>query len=103
MKPLKMYICIKQSIPSHKCLGIAHGVLMCHLKFHDRPEYKDWLNYSFRKVVVEVNDEQFENLKQFERNVVVTESGLGGIEVAQIFCPRQDWPEIFKTFPLMNC
>jgi len=53
----KMYICIKKSIPSHKVLGAAHGVLMAHLKFAFDPQYQEWLKNSFRKVVVEVSDE----------------------------------------------
>lgn len=102
MKPLKMYICIKQSIPSHKCLGVAHGVLMAHLKFVAFVDYQKWINESFRKVVVEVTNEQFEKIKEFERNVIVTESGLDNQEIAVVFCPRPEWPEIFKTFPFLK-
>lgn len=110
MKPLKMYICIKQSIPSHKCLGIAHGVLMAHLKFGADDTisfamgkfYREWLKNSFRKVVVEVTDSEFEELKEIENNVIVTESGLDGMEISIIFCPRPEWPEIFKSFKFLK-
>ena len=69
---LKMYICIKKSISSHKVLGAAHGVLMAHLKFgaddtisFERGKiYRDWLKNSFRKVVCEVTDEEFNQLKE---------------------------------------
>ena len=98
----KMYICVKQSIPSHKVLGAAHGVLMAHLKFQDRPDYQDWLKNSFRKVVCEVSDDQFEALKSVEDYIVVTESGLGGMEIALVFCPRVDWPKQFRFFPLLK-
>lgn len=97
-----MYICVKKSIPSHKCIGVAHGVLMAHLAFVAFVDYQNWINNSFRKVVVEVSDEDFEKIKQYERNVIVTESGLGGIEVAAVFCPRPEWPEIFRTFEFLN-
>ena len=103
-----MYICIKASIPSHKVLGAAHGVLMAHLKFYNNSDYEvmtrynDWLKNSFRKVVVEVEDADFEFLKMGKDYVVVTESGLGNQEIAIIFAPRVDWPPIFKTFSLLK-
>ena len=111
----KMYICIKKSIPSHKVLGAAHGVLMAHLKFHTpnngvsylkmeqcNRDYEDWLSNSFRKVVCEVSDEEFEALKSEKDYITVTESGLDGMEIALVFCPRVEWPKIFRKFPLLK-
>ncbi len=98
----KMYICVKSSIPSHKPLAIAHGVLMAHLKFQNDPNYQDWLTASFRKVVCEVTDKEFEDLKNVPDHVIVTESGLNGMEIAIVFCPRDEWPKGFKFFPLMK-
>jgi len=108
---LKMYIFVKQSLPSHKMIAVAHGVLMSHRRFHyvasereytSKTEaeayYYEWLNYSFRKVVCEVTDEEFEELKSYEDKVIVTESGLGGMECAIVFCPRPVWPPHFKKF-----
>ena len=110
-----MYICIKASIPSHKVLGAAHGVLMAHLKFgadstlgfaHGK-FYREWLKDSFRKVVCEVSDQEFEDLKQTDEfkmgwAVVVTESGLDNAEIAIVFCPQPEWPKQFRTFPLLK-
>jgi hypothetical protein len=97
----KMYICVKESIPSHKCLAVAHGVLMAHLKFQPEPDYQDWLTNSFRKVVCEVSDEEFESLKTESNFVTVTESALDGIETGLVFCPREVWPKKFKFYPLL--
>ena len=102
MNKSKMYICIKQSLPSHKVLGVAHGVLMAHLKFGNDPEYQAWLSQSFRKVVCEVSDAEFEILKSEPNYVTVTESGLGGMEIAHVFCPRAQWPERFRQYPLLK-
>lgn len=110
---LKMYICIKQSIPSHKCLGIAHGVLMAHLKFSHTTAFEhgkwycEWLKNSFRKVVCEVTDEEFEKLKEMDDfklgwAVIVTESALDNQEIAMVFCPRYDWPKEFRNFSLLK-
>ena len=103
-----MYICIKNSIPSHKVLGAAHGVLMAHLKFYTNSNdevmsrYSDWLANSFRKVVCEVSDAEFELLKAEQDYIIVNESGLDNAQIAIVFCPRKDWPPIFKTFPLLK-
>jgi len=97
-----MYICIKKSLPSHKVLGAAHGVLMAHLKFGNDPVYQEWLSQSFRKVVVEVRDIEFEMLKTQKDYVIVTESNLNNQEIAIVFCPRVDWPECFQYFPLLK-
>jgi hypothetical protein len=102
MNKSKMYICIKKSLPSHKVLGAAHGVLMAHLKFQERLDYQAWLKQSFRKVVCEVSDIDFEILKAEQDYITVTESGLGGMEIALVFCPRAQWPERFRQFPLLK-
>ena len=75
---------------------------MAHLKFVGRVAYQDWINDSFRKVVCEVTDPEFESLKQEQDYIVVTESGLNNQEIALVFCPRQEWPEVFKNFPLLK-
>ena len=99
---MKMYILVKQSLPSHKVVAVAHGSLMCYLKYQNEPEMKEWLEKSFRKVVCEVSDVEFENAKLVEKNVIVTESALGGSEVGLVFCPRNEWPTQFKFFKLMK-
>lgn len=104
-----MYICIKKSIPSHKAVVIAHGVLMAHLKFGNGGDssynsliYGDWLRNSFRKVVCEVTNEEFEKLKLEKDYIIVTESALDNQETALVFCPRYEWPKCFKFFPLLK-
>ena len=99
----KMYICIKASIPSHKVLGAAHGVLIAHLRFQFRDDYSEWIRKSFRKVVCEVSDAEFEALKAEKDYIIVTESGLNSIETAIVFAPRKDFPAHFKSFPLLKC
>lgn len=112
-----MYILVKKSLTSHKCVGIAHGVLMCHLKFHTpnngvsylqmkqcNRDYENWLSNSFKKVICDVTDEEFESAKTIENNVVVTESSLDNKEIALVFCPRpnEEWPIQFKYFKMIN-
>ena len=105
-KKLKMYILVKESLPSHKAVAVAHGVLMCHLRFCDvSPDYISWLYQSFRKVVCEVTGEEFFKAKALvpaDSYVIVNESSLNNQEVALAFCPRYEWPKEFKFYKLAN-
>lgn len=98
-----MYILIKKSLPSHKIVAAAHASLMCYLKFQNESGVQDWAKNSFRKVICEVSDKEFEAAKIiFDHYVIVTEQGLKGMEVALAFKPRIDWPSEFKFYPLMK-
>lgn len=97
---MKMYILIKESIP----LGIAmtavgHAAIACFRKFEHTKEMQDWLS-SFKKVVCKVNDIEFEKAKEFENNVVLTESTLNNQETCVAFCPREEFPKAFKYYRL---
>ena len=61
-----------------------------------------WKNETFYKVICKVNEKEFENARAVEDNVVITESALLGKEVAIAFCPREEYPKIFKYFRLWN-
>jgi len=98
---MKMYILIKDSIPfGFALVSAAHASLATYLKFKDSQEMADWLKFSFRKVVCQVTDEQFEKAKEYEDYVILTESALSGQEVSIAFKPREDWPDFFKTLKL---
>ena len=100
----KMYFLVKDSIDNgHAITSVAHGSIMCYKKFIDDPDMIKWNIESFRKVVCKVNDKQFEKAKEYGNYVIVTESGLGGIEVAIVFCPGVETKEginFFKSLPL---
>jgi len=100
---MKMYICIKDDLPTGIAMNAAaHAGLMCHLEFSDDGEYLDWLENSFKKVTCAVTPAEFSMLKALEHYVVVTESRLGGQEVAIVLKPRQpnDWPEFVNLLKL---
>src|SRR5919205_714742 len=97
MRAVKMYILVRESVPTgFAILAAAHASLACYLKFRDTPEVAAWLSGPFYKVVCRVSDTEFEAAKAFDDHVVLTESGLGGAEVALAFRPRQEWPKAFK-------
>lgn len=71
-----MYILVRESIPpGFAILAAAHASLAgC------------------------VSDEEFERAKEVEDHVVLTESALGGQEVALAFRPREEWPKAFNFY-----
>lgn len=98
---MKMYILVRESVPTgFAMLAAAHASLACYLKYRDTPEVAVWLAGPFYKVVCRVSDAEFEVAKDFEDNVVLTESGLGGAEVGIAFRPREEWPKAFKFYRL---
>jgi len=98
---MKMYILIKASVPlGYAIVAAAHASLACYLRFKDHPDVGKWLSGPFRKVVCKVPENAFEAAKAVEDHVVLTESSLGGQEVAVAFRPREEWPKSFQFFPL---
>ena len=61
-----------------------------------------WLAGPFYKVVCKVSDDEFERAKTLEDHVVLTESALGGQEVAIAFRPREKWPKSFRFLRLFR-
>jgi hypothetical protein len=100
-RAMKMYILIRETTPTgFAVLAAAHASLACYLKFRESPEVADWLSGPFYKVVCRVTDAEFEAAKAVEDHVVLTESGLGGTEVALAFRPREEWPKPFNFYRL---
>ena len=101
---MKMYIAIRDSIPVGFAINSAsHGSLMAYLKWHmDDVDFQDWMLYSFKKVTCRVTDEEFEQLKQLDKVVVVSESALQGEEVAVVLAPRKEWPDFVRQLKLYN-
>jgi hypothetical protein len=81
-------------------VAAAHASLAGYLKFKESPELQEWLEISFRKVVCKVSDMEFEQAKEWPDHLVLTESALGGDEVAIVFKPRKCWPRTIRRFKL---
>lgn len=117
----KMYILVKEAVDlGHAILAAAHASLSGYLTFTERertPEGRletgilmgdtpteKWVKESFRKVVVKVTDVEFEKAKTYgvagKDFRVMTESGLGGMEVAIVFRPRDDFEPFFTSLRL---
>lgn len=98
---LKMYILVRDAVPDHFAPVVAaHASLGCYLKYKDHPMIQKWVEGVFYKVVVRVNDKEFEAAKQFPDVHVQTEAGLGGIEATVSMVPREEWPKAVKFYRL---
>jgi len=98
---MKMYILVRDDIPlGFAMVAVAHASLAAYLKFRDAPQTAQWLDGPFFKAVCKANAKEFENAKQVEDHVVLTESALDGREVAIAFRPREEWPKMFKFLRL---
>lgn len=92
----RMYILVKDTISTgFATVSAAHASLCAHLQYSHLPEFSEWLDASFRKVVCKVTEEEFEKAKLEDLPyVVVTESNQDLGEVALAFVPT-DKPSRF--------
>ena len=98
---MKMYILIKDSVPlGFALVATAHASLATYLKFKDTLGIQKWISGPFQKVICKVSDDEFEQAKKYSDIVVLTESALGGQEVAIAFKPREEWPKEFRYYEL---
>ena len=92
-----MYIIVKDSIPDKLVPVItAHASLACYKKYEDNGNMIKWINGIFKKVVCIASEIEFEKLKNESDFIVLTESSLDNKEVSLAFCPREEYPKIFK-------
>lgn len=98
---MKMYIVIRDDVPDNFVPVICgHASLVCYLRHKDDYRMIDWLNASFKKCVVSANGRWDEILEYTDWGYeVITESALGGSEVALAFVPCNDHP-VLKKLPL---
>lgn len=101
-KPLKMYILVKESIPTGLGVNaVGHTSLATYLAFKDDDVMQEWVTSKhFRKVTCIVTDAQFEKAKKYPHHVIMTENALEDAEVAIGFKPRAEWPNFFRSLRL---
>jgi hypothetical protein len=96
-----MYVLIRESVPlGFAMVAAAHASLAAYLKFRETPEVAAWLDGPFYKTVCRVTDDEFQRAKETPDHVVLTESALGGEEVALAFRPRVEYPKLFRFLKL---
>ena len=100
---MKMYILVLDDVdPKFAIVGASHASLACYLKYKNDPNMQTWSTSIFYKVICKVNKKEFENARQIEGNVVITESRLENRETCMAFCPREEYPKMFSFFKLWS-
>jgi hypothetical protein len=60
---MKLYIAVLDEFPDFMTPTlVAHAVLSAHIMFQENLDYKAWLNTSFKKCVLRVNQKEFDKI-----------------------------------------
>lgn len=109
----KLYIAILDEFPDYMTPTlVAHTVLGAHMEFikvhtdlgrivddgpYKHPEYINWLNESFRKVTVRVNQKEFDKIAALPDVYLGHENTtLEGRKSCAVVCPRVEIPNVLK-------
>ena len=109
-KTLKLYIAVLDEVPDHMVpVLVAHSVLNADKRFSTvhfyedtgnyplLPRYYDWKYNSFKKVVLRVNQKEFEKISALDNVYLGYEnSTLEGKKSCAVVCPRYDLPNVLS-------
>jgi len=95
---MKMYIAILDEFPDYMTPTlVGHSVLGAHLKFENDSDYKEWCHYPFKKVVVRVDQKEFDKIKELPKVHIGHEMHtLNGKDSSVVVCPRKEIPKVLK-------
>ena len=95
---MKMYIAVLDEFPDFMTPTlVAHSVLSAHLKFENNPDYQDWLNNSFKKCVVRVNQKEFTKISELPLVHLGHENHtLEARKSCAVVCPSKEIPNVLK-------
>lgn len=88
----KMYIAVLDTVPDHMVpVLVSHSVLNAHIQFEKNTEdssYTDWLQNSFRKCVIKVNQKEFDRIATtLSVHLGHENTTLGGIKSCAVVKP----------------
>lgn len=89
---IKQYIVLRPNIsPAVATIGVAHGVLAAYLKWKDEQIVQDWVGGKFgpfyKCVCQALNMPEWEAIKKWNDNIIITESGLDNLDICVVFKP----------------
>lgn len=96
---MKMYIAVLDEFPDFMTPTlVAHSVLSYHLAFSENELYKRWLAESYKKVVVRVNQKEFDKIALMNNVHLGHENNtLGGKKSCAVcISSGQDIPNVLK-------
>lgn len=99
---LKLYIAVLDEVPDHMVpVLVAHAVLGAHMMFDGADAthfaWNDWLDASFKKVVLKVNRKEFDKISLLENIYLAHENTtLNGEKSCAVVCPRLEYTNVIK-------
>lgn len=96
---IKMYIAVLDEFPDYMVPTlVAHSVLTAHMKFEKDRSYQKWLDESFKKVVLRVNQKEFDRIAALEKVHLGHENNtLDAKKACAVVCPIDgDIPNVLK-------
>ena len=110
---MKMYIAVLEQFPDYMVPTlVAHAVLGAHLRFNKKDPnvfavtyYEEWLENSFKKCVVRVNEKEFNKIFFLPDVYVAHEKNtLDGRDSCIVVCPRpsEELPNVLKFAKLWS-
>ena len=112
---MKMYIAVLNEFPDYMVPTlVAHTVINAHMKFynpdweyahHVKPPYMDWLENSFKKCVVRVNQKEFDKISKLPDIHIGHENNtLDGKPSCIVVCPmpNDQLPNVLKFAKLWS-
>ncbi len=102
---MKLYIAVLDEFPDYMTPTlVAHAVLGAHLEFSVKhygrfayPEYISWLEGSFKKCVVRVNQREFDKIAALPDVYLAHENTtLEGRKSCAVVCPREEIPNVLR-------
>lgn len=96
---MKMYIAVLDEFPDYMTPTlVAHAVLAAHLEFQNNINYAFWLNNSFKKCVVRVNQKEFDKIAALPNVYLAHENNtLNGKKSCAVVCPIEgEQPNVLK-------
>lgn len=97
---MKLYIAVLDEFPDYMTPTlVAHAVLGAHLKFINNENYTKWLNNSFKKCLIRVNNKEFEKIAQLPEIYLAHENHTLNAKKActiPIPCENNEIPNVLK-------
>ncbi len=100
---MKLYIAVLDEFPDYMTPTlVAHAMLGAHLMFNSSPYedgnlYNHWLDTSFKKCVVRVNQTEFDKIAELPDVYLARENNaLGGRTSCVVVCPREETPNVLR-------
>jgi hypothetical protein len=102
---MKLYIAVLDEFPDYMTPTlVAHAMLGAHLMFYNSPyedgkQYNDWLDNSFKKCVVRVNQREFDKIAALPHTYLGHEKRtLDGRDSCVVVCPmpNEQLPNVLK-------